>query len=202
VLTGGSWHGRTWVQGELLGVDVSHHQRPGTVGLGGVDVFHARATYGSRPDGAFRQHVNHAVKADIKLIGAYCFYRQSQSAEDQFNALRHACEGLPLNLPPTIDLEWNTEFDGPVRPEAFHAGARSLVQSVAALWGECIVYTSPGFFQLLGRPDWVAERPKWLAHYYVQELNTLGEPRLEDWIGWQYQGRPIDRTLWRCLPTC
>lgn len=186
----------------LRGVDVSQHQDPATLDLSDVDVLHVRATYGVRRDNRFAEHVNRAVQAGVPLIGAYHFFRQGQPAGEQWGAFRSACEGLPLNAAPALDLEWNTRYDGQAKRSAHNTTGREICRRMVDEYSDCLIYTSPGFWRdVLGAPSWITDRPLWLAHYTTAgEPNTLGSDELDLWCGHQYQGAPLDRSVWRSVP--
>lgn len=187
----------------LRGVDVSHHQVPGRVDLDGCDVLGVRVVYGARFDATRGGHVSAAMAANVPLIQAYGFYRQNNaSGDEQAQAFIQACDGLPFNVVPCVDLEWNTAYDGPVDPEQHNTDGRAYVDAVAERFGGCMVYTAPFFWHdVLGAPDWVLDHDTWLAHYTgVPGTLRLPPRKLHNWVAHQYQGAPLDRSVLRCAP--
>lgn len=192
--------------GWLRGFDVSHHQSPGKVALEGQDFLVARAAYGKKPDDTFALHVKHARAAGL-LTGAYLFYRQTQSKEDQLAAFLRATGGVEMDIVPALDLEWNTDYDGEVDRDRHNTDGRWLAEQIADRFGGCLIYTAPFFWaDKLGRPEWCAQSVFhfWLAHYGVPE----GQPRLPtdcpvsmtSWAIHQYQGKPLDSNVANYLP--
>lgn len=177
-----------------LGIDVSHHQNPHACDWiklrdeGKVEFVIARACYGVQHDASFVPHARGAAVAGL-VVGAYTFYRQTQSWQDQHAAFEAQLRRLGYgqgNLVPCVDLEWNDSYDGPVDREKFNGEARALCERLAADYGHCLVYFSPGFYEVLKRPAWLSEHAWWIAHY-TREPEPWSLPGKE-WALWQYSG--------------
>lgn len=194
----------------IRGVDVSHHQDPDKINwpLLASDFQFAivRATYGTRADKRVREHVKRANDAGLK-VGLYHFFRQGQSAEKQYSAFSAELLDLRpfLHIAPSVDLEPNVEFDGPIVPTNYSVEAREFCERTRHDWGEALIYTTQSFWNLLARPLWFAEYPLWVAHWGVSEPATPGD---QPWLIWQdrvsaipaYSGGHIDQNVAKELP--
>lgn len=176
----------------LEGVDVSHHQAPidwGAVARHRVSFAYCRATYGTRSDRRFLEHAVGSRDAGLNT-GAYHFFRQTQGAEEQFEAFDGELERIdtsPGDLAPCVDLEWNEKYDGKVNPDLFNSAGRNVCAMTREKWGVCLVYLAPGFWELLGRPDWLLNFPWWVAHWGVNE--PYQPPGAPAWSLWQYTNK-------------
>lgn len=178
----------------LQGIDVSHHNPVAklhwdALRAEGVEFCIARACYGVASDKAFPDHVK-AARAGGAKAGAYLFYRQTQGRQEQLDAFVAEMDRVgigPGDIAPTVDLEWNTAYDGRVNPAKFNGDARWLVEQLALKYGRCICYFAPGFFELLGSPPWLRDHPWWLCHYTSKPEPWVpkGAP---DWVIWQHRG--------------
>lgn len=185
----------------ISGLDVSHHQSPDSIDYRKVaEVPHqfviARACHGRQPDGTFVAHLVEAHRTNKLLVGGYTFFRQTQSVESQENAFVRQIDALVDGLcgstlsghyhmiMPVVDLEWNEKYDGKVDKDAFNTKGRELCRRLRKRYGNCMVYLAPGFFQLLGSPEWLKEYPWWVAHYNVEEP-------------WMPPGAPPRYLLWQ-----
>jgi len=176
---------------QYSGIDISKWQDPTKMDWEGLarqhDFVIIRACYGVKSDWAFEEHFKNA-RANHVLAGAYLFYRQTQGWEEQFEAFKGELDRVGFgegDILPVVDLEWNEQYDGKVDPAKFNTGARSLVAQLADTYGGCIVYLAPGFYQTLGKPEWLLEYPWWIAHYGVDKPWCPWK----DWIIWQYTGK-------------
>jgi hypothetical protein len=121
----------------------------------------------------------------------------------QLAAFRAATEGLPLNVAPTIDLEDLSKGDDErVDTGKLLAVAQVIHAELVARFGQCMVYTGPGFaLDKLKLPQWLAESPLWLAHYTTPgHPVTWGIKPLDAWCGHQWRGKPLDASVWRSVP--
>lgn len=192
--------------GWFRGVDVSHHQKPGSHSFVGRDFVIARASYGDKPDETFAAHIKRA-RADGALTGAYHFFRQTKPRESQLDAFLGAVSGVTLDIVPALDLEWNTAYDGRVDAAKYNTDGRWMAEQIAERFGGCLLYTAPYFWRdMMGSPEWCVgpQFHWWLAHYGVPE----GQPKLpsnapvgmRQWAIHQYQGAPIDSNVANYLP--
>lgn len=174
-----------------LGIDVSHHQNPETLDYSklkeeGYEWVMVRAAYGKRKDKKFVAHCEKARAAGL-LVGAYIFYRQTQSVEAQFDAFVSQLDMVDWQIMPVVDLEWNEAYDGKVSRNKFNRDARELMAKLAEEFGSTVTaYIAPGFFQTLGNPDWVKEYPWWVAHFTQADKPWCP---FKNWDMWQYSDK-------------
>lgn len=194
----------------IRGVDVSSHQPPDRLDYTALAVGHqfliARASYGTRPDTAFREHVRRSLDAGLK-VGAYLFYRAMQPVKDQFDAFCTATDAAGLGpgwLAPALDVEKNEPFDGEMTHERY-APAKELATMLRDKCGACLVYTNLESFRLMGKPEWIQEHLLWHAQWGVSEPSTpFNMPatiwqHLVDPLPGVYSGE-LDQNLARYLP--
>lgn len=175
---------------KTTGIDVSHHQNPDSIDYSRIAENHAfliaRAAYGTRPDSTFLDHAGRA-RAEGLVVGGYTFFRQQQQAQAQIDAFRQQFDqllgGQGATIVPVVDLEWNTDYDGPLDPIAHNTVGRRIVESLADEYGGVMVYLAPGFWEALGRPDWLVEYPWWVAHWTEQPVpyRPAGSPEYAIW---------------------
>lgn len=188
--------------GELaLGVDVSVYQKPKNMDWPTIAKAHtfviARAAYGVQPDVTFGDHITCARSVGMK-VGGYLFFHQNQRPKRQIEAFEQQLELVcigPGDILPVVDLEWNKENVGVLKPAAHNEGARQIVEALATKYGGCMVYLAPGFFSGspsgahpsgLGKPPWLLEHEWWIAHYTKDPQPWCP---WKDWAIWQYSGK-------------
>lgn len=183
--------GTTWT---AEGVDVSHHQPPTKMhydALPGNGVVIARATYGTKPDKAYAEHVKRA-RAAGKRVGAYHFFRPSQDWKAQYDAFLRAANLQRGDVAPVLDIEQDpfpAETYKRYYTKAHYATAQDFALELRDLYGECILYGGAHWLHdFCGR--WVLDYPVWTAHYRGAN-NRLGPsaPKGMRLVGWQYEGR-------------
>jgi len=170
------------------GIDISKWQHPSKMDWEGLvrnhDFVIIRACYGVKSDWAFEEHFKKAREHRV-LVGAYLFYRQTQGWREQFEAFKGELDRVGFgegNILPVVDLEWNEQYDGKVIPHLFNTEARALIEQLAEIYGGCIVYLAPSFYQLLGMPAWLLDYQWWVAHHDVAKpFCPWGS-----WVIWQY----------------
>lgn len=154
------------------GLDLSQHQDPAHLPWdsfrGHVDFVIARAAYGGRMlDKHAVEHVKRARGIGAK-VGAYQFFRPSQSVAEQWDALRLMVDRMGLgegDIVPAIDVELDpVPYEQPVTP-AWSDACEKLVDKMVTLYGDALVYVTQREWTFLGKPAWVLERPLWCAHY-------------------------------------
>ena len=172
------------------GIDISKWQVPDKMNWEQIAKDHKfviiRACYGVKSDWAFDLHFK-AARENHVLVGAYIFYRQSQGWQEQFEAFKGELDRVGFgedDILPVVDLEWNEKYDGEVDPAKFNTDAKALVEKLAETYGGCILYLAPGFYQILGKPEWMLQYPWWIAHFGV----TQPWCPWKSWIIWQYTG--------------
>lgn len=188
----------------LVGWDVSHHQtKPEAIDWSVQDVAIVRAAYGATADRLCAAHVAAAHGAGVPLIGAYLFVVQHRTAEEQLETFRSVTKGLPLNVAPTIDVEWESTKRGLKRdvPKLLEI-AKFIHDALAEEHTHCMVYSAPGYIKdVLGMPKWLLQAPLWLAHYTTPgEPVTWGFPEFDRWCGHQWRGAPLDANVWMSVP--
>lgn len=196
--------------GLLRGIDVSHHQAPGAISWAKLGETHrfvvARATYGTRPDETFREHIRRALDVGL-TVGAYAFFRPGHEAAEQLDAFAAAVDAVGMGpgwLCPTLDVEQNEQHDGPISADRY-APAEEICRSWRERWGAAMVYTNPSMWAAIGSPGWLREHHLWIAHYGVPAPKTpFGLP----WVLWQNLvaplpgvfGSALDQNVARALP--
>lgn len=197
----------------ITGIDLSHHQNPNAIDyrkLAETQKFCiARASYGVKADQTFREHFSRAQEAGM-LVGAYAFLRQNQPWTEQhevFEAQLYRVSFGVGHILPVLDLEWNTAYDGAVRAGPYVAAAAPFLERLRGDYGGAIVYLSPGFYPVIGSPEWLRDDFHWwVAHHTAAAEPTC--PAKPDWAIWQYtdQGKvpgfagPLDLNRARELP--
>lgn len=192
----------------LLGIDVSHHQQPAALNYTALAKTHrfviCRATYGTRTDETFAEHVHRAQDVGL-TVGAYHFYRPGEAVVDQLDAFLSVAHALGVGagwLPPAIDLE---QDPGHVVSTDAYAPAEQLTACFREQFGAAMVYVAIGFWSEIGHPEWVKDHLLWTAHWDVQHPTTPGGA---PWAIWQnHVGQlpgispgPVDQDVARSLP--
>jgi GH25 family lysozyme M1 (1,4-beta-N-acetylmuramidase) len=190
----------------LTGVDISHHQLSGPFEPAElpatVQYAYIRTTYGVRLDREFEAHFAEMREKRPEIaLGPYHFYRQTQGWREQYVAWRDAMDRVDIREQskcPALDMEWNTRYDGKVKPAHFSAECYEIAQRVRDDFGVCSLYLAPGFYQTLGEPEWMLDFPWWIAHFNVSRPWCPWK----EWAEWQYgtrqtgaYTRPIDANI-------
>lgn len=197
--------------GLLRGIDVSHHQAPGSISWARLAETHrfvvARATYGVKQDATFLEHVRRAQDVGL-FVGGYHFFRPEQDAGAQLEAFARTVDEAGMApgrwLAPAIDIEQNEQYDGPITAERY-APAESLVRAWLERWGQATLYTNPSMWPAIGNPAWARSCHLWVAHYGVRTPKT---PLDLTWTIWQHRveaipgigGGVLDQNVARALP--
>jgi hypothetical protein len=153
----------------MLGVDVSHHQDPARVPWDTIAASSSfvicRATYGSKRDRAVVEHVRRARAVGLH-VGLYAFFRSTERPIEQLSAFRAAAEACgyePGDIAPALDVEEDPNV-AKVTPE-WEPAVRACVESLTKDYGALIAYITAREWSMLGRPQWLAALPLWVAHY-------------------------------------
>lgn len=153
------------------GVDVSHFQSPSAPG--GVtyeqiakrcNFVMVRATYGVWKDPNAVAHVTRARAAGLR-VGLYAFFRSTQPITDQLKALESAATDVglkPGDLAPALDVE--DDISTPIAA-SWQEPVKTMLGGMLSSFAEAIVYVTQRDFGRLGKPDFILERPLWVAHY-------------------------------------
>lgn len=175
------------------GIDVSHHQPVSSLNWQKLSESHrfavARATYGSRPDATFAEHVANARKVNM-LAGAYMFFRPGQGAKEQVEAFKAAVGATnygPGWIVPALDVEQNVANDGPVTPTRY-AHAQDVANMLREEFGGVLLYTNPSMWSQLKNPEWIRDCHIWIAHYNTPEPRV---PFNLPWDMWQHRVAPV-----------
>lgn len=149
------------------GIDVSAHQAT-TPPLAGLAFLFARATYGTRADVRYAEHVAHARAAGL-VVGAYHFGR-NLPVPDQVAAFLAAAGTVDYYA---LDLESDRG-----NPPMTLGQARAFIAAVKATGRKIGLYRSESGFPSAGQ-DW-----NWVA-------NWSAAPRIP-WLFHQHRGAPLD----------
>lgn len=171
---------------EVLGIDVSHHQREinwqqvsamRDVGLKMHFAFMkaTQGTYLSDPN--FKQNWQEA-RANYLVRGAYLFFDPRQNGQQQAGLFIKTVSLQSGDLPPVIDFEELYGVQQDVAIRRLHECARALAQHYNV---KPIIYTYADFYQQ--HLSEVCESfPLWVAHY-----RGWGGPRVaRNWHFWQF----------------
>jgi GH25 family lysozyme M1 (1,4-beta-N-acetylmuramidase) len=165
------------------GIDVSGYQPRvdwKAVKAAGKAFAFIKATEGTTlVDHTFASHWKGARDAGV-LRGAYHFLRPEHDAVAQAQFFLAQITDDPGELPPTVDVEVSDRVS-----VAHVAGcAAAFVDYVAATLGRPLVYTSPGFWNLLPDiPDIAAKADLWVANWGASPARVKGWSK---WTFWQY----------------
>lgn len=172
----------------LPGIDVSHWE-PGVdwqkVKQSGQKFAYTKASEGNTiTDAELLTNVRGSAAAGIP-IGAYHFYRQAATPEQNAEQYLNAIRGLELQLPPALDVEEETQ--APVVEVA--ARLRKWLDIVQRETGrKPIIYTSYYYWKFTGQPNWSSEYDLWVAHYTSAPGPLLPKP-WTTWRIWQYSDK-------------
>jgi len=191
------------------GFDVSHHQNPKLLKFdmaqGVTDFMIARANYGK--DTSDRQFVEWAkrIRGARIVFGAYMFYRQIHSVEDQlavFDRQLDLIGGLKAgDMYPVLDMEENhankdgRRRDGFPKAKFFSDSCRRIAEAWKDQFGNCILYYSSFFPEYLKEHKaWIKDGEgkdylHWIADYSVPD----GRPRTPYSPHWNLH-QPKNRT--------
>ena len=182
----------------LFGVDVSHHQDPARLGWDsmsgrGCRFAIVRACYGTVRDKRFAEHVSRARAAGM-LVGAYLFFRPTESIGAQLDTFRRVTEdggyGLPGDIVPALDFEADTE-KRPVLPSHAPLAEKLLIALHQAFGVPPMLYMTRREWKEAGSPRWAERYPLWCPYWPRAEAaeRTLGPPTPLDlpWSIWQHR---------------
>jgi lysozyme len=124
-----------------------------------------------------------AAKAAGLLVGSYHFFRAKDDTLKQINRFCDTIAGMPMDLPPVLDVEEASPACGWAN---YQTAIRLALQTIEQRTGrKPMVYTSKNFWNYTNNPKWAGEYPLWVAHY-----TTGGIPLLptgwSTWTMWQY----------------
>ena len=176
----------TYPKGLVRGLDISHYQgeidwdklRNADIQGSPVSFVFVKATQGTDIwDENFNQNFHNARKNDI-VRGAYHYFSPFTSGKAQAKFFCKMVQLEEKDLPPVLDVE---EL-GNQTPEQLQREVLSWMKIVEKHYGvKPILYTGYKFrTTYLNTPEF-DQYPYWIAHYYVDSLEYLGE-----WAFWQH----------------
>jgi len=182
-------------------VDVSSWQIP-SKWTGSQWGIMSRATYGARLDTTARDWAG-VARMQNASFGHYAFVRQNESAEAQTDAFIECLHDCLLDYGdyyPVLDLEENTQYDGPLDVSKYAMIARDMVEALLdrseewcpfAFDPRVTLYGTPGLLNelnLVSQGKIITEHVNiWVAHWTkkpgkFQKVNGVGS----DWAAHQY----------------
>lgn len=165
---------------KAIGIDVSGHQPiidwQGAAAAGNTFAFIKATESTTLVDRSFAGHWAQAKSAGL-LRSAYHFFRPQHDGVAQAQ-LFLAQLPEPGELPPVLDVE---VVDG-VALGQIAAGVSAWVDHVSAALGRAIIYTSPGFWNLLPSiPGLASKVDLWVAHWGV-----ASPAKVNAWPAWRF----------------
>lgn len=173
-------------------VDVSHHQTPAWLDVPalarrGVLGVICRATYGKGTADRDFVEFSKRVRGEGMAFGAYLFYRQVHTVEEQLALWDRQLElvgGLqPGDFLPVLDMEENKRNgDGLPNSKLFGEACQRIAEGWLAQYGGVILYYSSYFPEYLkAYGQWMQSTPDlkhWLADYGTKtKASVPGKPR-------------------------
>jgi GH25 family lysozyme M1 (1,4-beta-N-acetylmuramidase) len=154
------------------GVDVSAHNDPASLPWGKLDgnikFGICRAGYGSElRDKHVEEHARRFRELAVNL-GLYFFFRNFQSVQKQFDLLCSVADAVRIgegDIFPAVDIELDP-FPAP-RPvtSSWSGPAEEFTNKIVERFGNALIYITRAEWKLMGSPQWVLERPLWVANY-------------------------------------
>jgi len=195
-----------------FGFDFSAWQHPDSWDWPGVSasasLMIGRASYGRGTKDKYFQTYAQRVRDTGKPFGAYHFYRQKQSWQEQLDVYMGQLGSVSYgagDLFPALDLENNvSNGDGNPLKSKFNVDARLIAEALRSEFGGCILYMSAYFPEWMGAKagggdsgdwKWILEDGyfNWLADYN----RAGGNPRCPytpDWV--LHQAKPAKHALY------
>ncbi len=170
----------------IPGIDVSHWKYPidwAQVANAGYKYSFTKATDGVNwVDNLFVQHTNGAASAGM-ITGAYHYYQNENSPDDQAAWFAKALASCPVDLPPVLDYEDPTNLTQALTA----ANVRRFLQVTENLTGKKpIIYTNyNSWVYAVGAPAWSIEYPLWVANYTTAAQPLKPKP-WQTYQWWQY----------------
>lgn len=174
----------------VWGVDVSHYQGEidwNALREQGVRFAYIKATEGSsHVDGRFLENARGAREAGVPA-GAYHFFSFESPGSTQAQNLLAALEGVSMQLPCAVDVEfYGAFFENPPEVATTRAQLRNLLDAIEAATGaRPLLYATNRSYRmyLKGAFD---DYPLWIRDVYLWPWLTAPG---RDWTLWQYSDK-------------
>lgn len=152
----------------IAGIDVSHHNGLKSVAAlpDSIKFVYIKASEGKTyKDPTFKKNYElFAKKAPHKVaVGAYHFYKQEYSADDQFKNLSAAVGNKHLDLPVVVDFEF-VHYSGKAELQSIQNNLLRLLQLIEKKYKKKpLIYCNPkGYNLFIGNDSRLAEYGIWL----------------------------------------
>jgi len=196
----------------LRGCDVSQFQSPYLVDWRRYDFGIVRASYGARPDSLCLEHAKR-LRAAGRPIGLYHFLLPNSDFERQLQTFLAQAKAAHLSdgdLFPCLDIEAYPDRFAGKKPTHWAQVDKSWADEDTdallrfrdefdRIFGGVIPYITQRDWHLLGKPEWILERPLWVAHYPATgsrvPLSMPATPGSRKWRIWQQLVGPLDRVV-------
>ncbi|MCB1049242.1 MAG: hypothetical protein KDC71_01495 [Acidobacteria bacterium] len=169
--------------GEILGIDVSHHDGPvdwGQVRQSGYHFAYVKATQGDDwVDPLFKTNFDGLKQAGL-FRGAYHFFMVDDTGAEQARNFLTAVLHEPGDLAPVVDIE--TWHENP-QPDVAEELRVFLDEVYAATGKKAVIYTNPRFWDTYLKEKFT-DHPLWVAEYEVE--NPQVPTGWQTWTLWQY----------------
>ncbi len=147
----------------------------------GVTGMIARASYGKNTADSRFVAFAERIRAEGLVFGAYHFYRQTHSVEEQmatFNRQLDAIGGLqPGDFFPVLDMEHNgANGDGAPKAKLWNRACDEIGDAWKAEYGGCILYYSSFF------PEWLGAKAGWDRGDPIDDWTWMLEPGYRHWL--------------------
>ncbi len=179
----------------IKGIDVSHYQAGidwTFVAADGIKFAYAKATDGSIGfDSEFNHHRQGAKDVGL-LFGAYHFFRLEEDIVQQAAHFAKALGTVKGELPPMIDVEWDSRSKHYGQGTVMDVEALSRVKAMVALMishgFNPGIYTNPWFWPSDNVvADGFEDMPLWVPNYHAKDVSEVKIPKPWKKINiWQY----------------
>lgn len=135
-----------------------------------------KATEGKNiKDPKFKRNWKNSKKAGF-IRGAYHYFTETSSGEEQAKAFTSSVKLEKGDLPPMVDVE-----EIPKNRKKFNKELKIFIKAIERYYDtKPIIYSSPEYKKRYLNDGFYDKYPSWVAHYYVKEPDT------ERWDIWQF----------------
>jgi hypothetical protein len=193
---------------QLHGCDVSTFQDPGLVNWLNYDFGIARATYGTSPDTKTKLHAE-KIRAAGKKFGLYHFFLPTKDIQAQFDSFCAVAESVSFSagdIIPCVDIEaYPDQFKNKVPSHycnvspTWNTPLQQFIGLLEAKYGLSMPYITQRDWSQLGSPQWVLDRPLWVANYpktgSTSPLKAPATPGNKPFTIWQWLVGPLGKPL-------